>query len=372
MTPEAQTCVTRACDLFFCSGKVHEIGTAGVSKIRGATMPSSLQPAGTRRRARTAWSLACFALAVFGCDDYTRCEAPDPDQMAALPALLSETGLYENAELEILAEGVERFRPLEALWSDGAEKERYIWLPPGAMIDTSDMDDWRFPAGTKLWKTFIRDGVRVETRFLHKLRQSADSWTAAAYIYSEDGSEAQLTAAGADDVLGTEHDVPAASQCPACHGGRESFVLGFSAIQLAHAQAELTLARLVEANLLSDPPEREPRIPGSETQRAALAYLHANCGHCHNSARPPQREERCFDPENDLDFWLRINSLSTPQQTPTYRSGIEHNCIDPGDPESSQMIRRMSRRGGGQMPPLATELVDQRAVSLLRRWIDEM
>lgn len=335
-------------------------------------MPSSFQLAGSRTPARSAFTLACITLAVLGCDDYTRCEAPDPAAMAALPALLSETGLYEDAGDEVLHDGVERFQPLAALWSDGAEKERFIWLPPGAVIDTSDMDNWQFPAGTKLWKTFTRDGVRVETRLLHKLSASADSWTAAAYIYFEDGSDAQLSAAGADDVLGTEHDVPAASQCPACHRGRESFVLGFSAIQLAHDQDELTLARLVEANLLSHPPARAPRIPGSETERDALAYLHANCGHCHNSARPQQGEERCFDPENGLDFWLRVDSLSSPEQTPTYRSGTAHQCIDPGDPESSQMILRMSRRVGGQMPPLATELVDERAVSLLRRWIDDM
>jgi hypothetical protein len=308
--------------------------------------------------------LACLAslTIALGCDDYTRCEAPDPASIAALPALLSETGFGTGTP----------FRPLEALWSDGAEKERFILFPPDSQIDTSDQDNWQFPAGTKLWKTFIRDGVRVETRLLHKL---ADSWAAAAYVYFEDGSDAQLTAAGADDVLGTEHDVPAASQCPACHRGRESFVLGFSAIQLAHeadAPDELTLTRLVEQDLLSDPPARAPRIPGSATQRAALGYLHANCGHCHNSARPPQGDERCFDPENDLDFWLRFDSLRSVEQTPTYRSGAEHNCIDPGDPNSSQMIRRMSRRAGGQMPPLATELVDERAVALLRRFIDEM
>jgi hypothetical protein len=330
-------------------------------------MPCTTHRAGTRSAACTAWIFA----AALGCDDYTRCAEPDPARIAALPALLSETGLYADAARE-LADGVERFRPLEALWSDGADKERFIWLPPGAVIDTSDMDSWQFPAGTKLWKTFIRDRVRVETRLLQKL---PGGWTAAAYIYEDDGSDAQLTAAGAENVLGTEHDVPAASQCPACHRGRESFVLGFSAIQLAHeaeSPDELTLRRLVEAGLLSEPPSREPHIPGTATQRSALAYLHANCGHCHNSARPDRAEERCFDPENDLDFWLRVDSLSSPQQTPTYRSGRENDCIDPGDPQSSQMLRRMSRRAGGQMPPLATERVDERAVSLLQRWIGEM
>jgi len=327
----------RFAKIFFVHERVHETGGAGVPQLTRLTMP------------RTIRLFALLTIAALGCGDYTRCEEPDPKRLAPLPALLSETGLYADAAREVLADGVLRYRPLAELWSDGAEKERFIRLPPDALIDTRDMDNWRFPAGTKLWKTFIRDGVRVETRILHKLDASPDSWTAAAYVYLEDGSDAQLTAAGAEDVLGTEHDVPAASQCPACHRGRESFVLGFSAIQLAH---ELEL--LVEQDLLSDPPARAPHLPGSATERAARAYLHANCGHCHNSARPPQGAERCYDPENDLDFWLRVDGLGSAQTTPT-----------------QAMIRRMSRRGGGQMPPLATELVDERAVALLRRWLDE-
>src|SRR5688572_15557345 len=67
------------------------------------------------------------------------------------PALLSETGLF-TARVDgqlMLAEGVREFQPKYALWSDGALKNRYIYLPPGTQIDTSDEDHWVFPAGTK-------------------------------------------------------------------------------------------------------------------------------------------------------------------------------------------------------------------------------
>lgn len=302
---------------------------------------------------RTPLWMACLCWAALACDDYTRCEQPDPMRIAALPELLSETGLYEDPERQLLAQGVRPYRPLAELWSDGAEKERFIWLPPGEQIDTSDMDNWQFPAGTKLWKTFVRDGVRVETRLLHKLSDSSDSWTAAAYVYFEDGVDAQLTPEGGDNVLGTEHDVPAASHCPACHRGRESFVLGFSAVQLAHDEG-FNLRSLIEEDLLSDPPEREPRVRGTETERAAMTYIHANCGHCHNSARPPRGAERCYDPQNDLDFWLRTDTLRLT-----------------GDIPLDRMLNRMGRRREGQMPPLATEQVDQRAISLLQQWRNE-
>jgi putative heme-binding domain-containing protein len=46
--------------------------------------------------------------------------------------------------------------------------------------------------------------------------------------------------------------------------------------------------------------------------------------------------------------------------------------IFPGDPERSILYQRVSRRGRGQMPPLVTHRVDDRAVALFRDWIREM
>ena len=46
--------------------------------------------------------------------------------------------------------------------------------------------------------------------------------------------------------------------------------------------------------------------------------------------------------------------------------------IFPGDPDRSILYQRVSRRGRGQMPPLVTTVVDQRAVALFREWIREM
>src|SRR5881397_3110080 len=46
--------------------------------------------------------------------------------------------------------------------------------------------------------------------------------------------------------------------------------------------------------------------------------------------------------------------------------------ISPGDPERSILFQRVSRRGRGQMPPLVTTVVDERAVALFRDWIRDM
>jgi hypothetical protein len=113
-------------------------------------------------------------------------------------------------------------------------------------------------------------------------------------------------------------------------------------------------------------------LPGNDTEQEALGYLHANCSHCHNAARPPHSGSRCFDPENDLDFSLHADEGTDPAETSTYRTASDGG-FEPGHPDDSKIIDLVGQRSRfRQMPPLATERVDPAAVSLLRRWIEEM
>jgi hypothetical protein len=298
------------------------------------------------------------------------CDAPDEARLGQLPQRLSETGLFSDVEKERLAPGVSAYEPSFALWSDGAQKRRWVWLPGGQHIDTSDADDWSFPVGTKFWKEFTRDGVRVETRLLERWGEGQGQWTGVAYLWNADQTDAALAAYGAQNAAGTPHDVPAASECMACHGGTKSVVLGFSALQLAHEAKpnELDLDALEAAGLLRPAVTAAPQIPGSDLERAALGYLHANCGHCHNSRRPQRHGARCFDPDNELDFRLRVDSLESVSETPTLAS--VGDAVKPGNPGDSRLIELISSRGMfKQMPPLATERVDSEAVALLSDFV---
>ena len=145
------------------------------------------------------------------------------------PLLLSETGL--TTPDGALAPGVLPFTVRWPLWSDGSEKDRFLLLPSGATLDVADADAWRFPVGTKAWKTFRVDGVPIETRLLHK---QADGWTATAFLWREDGTDAEAVPEGVPDARGTTHDVPDRKACFTCHRGSADFLLGVSALQLAH------------------------------------------------------------------------------------------------------------------------------------------
>ncbi len=308
---------------------------------------------------------------LIGCQPYRKCEPVDDAAVGELPARLSQTGLFAAGTSETIAADVRSYRPRFELWSDGASKRRWILLPPGTQIDTSDMEDWQFPVGTKVWKEFTRDGVRVETRLLQRQQRG---WIGVAYLWQGDGRDAIAAPYGAIDALGTPHDVPASNECSACHAGRSSFVLGFSAVQLTQpAEADsLNLDELIRAKLISRAPARTPRVPGNETEQAALGYLHANCSHCHNGSRPARSGARCFDPESDIDFFLRADGGDSVSETNTYRTAKEVG-FNPGRPDDSRLLELMARRSRfKQMPPLASELVDSAAVTLLRRWIEAM
>jgi hypothetical protein len=297
-----------------------------------------------------------------------QCSELTDEQLDALPAKLSSTGLYADVGSETLADGVMSYEPAFELWSDGAVKRRWLWLPPNTQIDTSNVDDWRFPRGTKVWKEFVRDGVRIETRLIQKIGDghAREDWANMAYLWRADRSDAHAVVEGVIDANGTSHNVPAAIECQGCHGGRKSWLLGISAIQLARdAPPEMRL---------SDPPNAPLSVPGNETERLALGYLHANCGNCHNSNRPPQDEKRCLDPEASLDLWLEVDALDSPEATNTYRT--MGPWVSPGDPEGSDLLARVkSRRFGFRwqgMPILGSEKVDHAAVELLEEWIQEM
>jgi hypothetical protein len=302
-------------------------------------------------------------------------DAPADVSTPSPPAQLSGTGLYQNlTQNEALAAGVVEYRPRFELWSDGADKRRFAWLPQGARIDTSDMDYWLYPVGTRFWKEFRRNGVRVETRLLEKTGR--ESWSMMAYAWNAEGTDAAAVPNGATDVLGTAHDIPSRVMCTECHDNVVDRVLGFSAVQLSHALGGTALDDLVRADRLTVAPSAPIEVPGSEAASAALGYLHANCGNCHNP------RSGIFSTVQ-LEFWLGTASLQTVQATPTYRTtvGVPLQGVPPspdtpalrilpGDPAGSAVHQRMSvREPLTQMPPLGTELPDAVGLSAVATWI---
>lgn len=322
---------------------------------------------------------------------------PGPARAAAadfaLPAYLSQTGLYD-ADGGIAA-GNLPYSPQYPLWTDGAAKSRWIRLPEGARIDVADADAWQFPVGTKLWKEFAWGGRRVETRLLWLA--APGQWTYAAYVWDEAQRDAALApAAGVPDAHevapGRHHSVPGRADCLACHAAAPSPVLGFAALQLSddrdplapHAEplpaGAVTLSGLVARGLLvpADPSwaATPPRIRADDpVERAALGYLAANCGACHNDTGPLARlglslhHRVAGDPLAPEPALASAVDAAGRWQVP----GVDPDSsrvVAPGLPSHSALAHRMaSRRPSSQMPPLGSVVRDDDGLDVVRRWI---
>jgi hypothetical protein len=75
----------------------------------------------------------------------TAMAAASPRAVDPLPLHLRDTGLYRPGPGLELQPQVMAFTPQYTLWSDGADKRRWIALPPGQRIDARQPDAWAVP-----------------------------------------------------------------------------------------------------------------------------------------------------------------------------------------------------------------------------------
>jgi hypothetical protein len=345
------------------------------------------------RRARAARALnllglACLAAALSGAQQVSLAQTADP-----LPQRLRDTGLYAPGSTTDVASGVLAFSPQYPLWSDGATKRRWIALPPATSIDASKPDAWAFPVGTRLWKEFSVGG-RVETRFIERLQDG--SWRFATYVWNEDGTDAVLAPvdgiASLSRAGGRRYAIPSEADCRACHEGAAVPVLGFSALQLSpdrdplapHAEPStgVDLRELVARGWLRNLPvallKQPPRIAAaSPTERAALGYLHGNCGHCHS--KPDESgasvpvgvvlAQSAAEPDSAASVVRSLVGVESRFRPAATKHTTQ--LVAPGASHASVLTLRMrSRVPSVQMPPLGSEVPDSEALALIERWID--
>lgn len=308
----------------------------------------------------------------------------------ALPQRLADTGLYAPGSVTKVRPANLPFTPQYPLWSDGATKRRWLHIPTGKWIDGSRPDEWNFPIGTKLWKEFSQ-GRRVETRMIERLEDG--SWRFAAYVWNEQGTEATLAPEAGIPALpvraapGGRYTIPGEADCRACHEGAAVPVLGVSALQLSsdrdalapHAEGgnagDLDLGGLVARGWLRNLPaplmQEAPRIEAdTPVARAALGYLHANCGHCHNDNGSPPPVELVLAQSASGGAGKVLRSLLAAGTRYRTRGTHASRSLEPGKPEESMLVARMrSRNPQTQMPPLGTHVADTQALELIERWI---
>lgn len=367
----------------------------------------------------------------------------------AFPQRLSETGLFASVEQHQLARGLIPYSVNAPLWSDGAYKSRYLYLPPTMKPDGDDpttiemveQRGWNFPDRTVLVKSFALDSASgesptrrwIETRLLTK---QAGEWVGYSYVWNDEQTDATLVA---KEGLDREYMVrqadgtsqrqvwhyPSRTECMVCHSRAANFVLGLSTLQMnkAHDYGGVTANQLevleyfgvlrvdaagaakaalrgelekaglggdeLEAALkkATDTKNQRAAPPGHLLAQAATgyvklvdpydatqdltararSYLHANCAQCHVGAGGGNSQI-------DLHYATAFDQTKLLDAEPLHHKFdlSDPRLVAPGHPERSVLLHRLLIRGPGQMPQLATSLVDEPAVELLREWIRQL
>jgi len=289
------------------------------------------------------------------------------------------------------------------LFSDYAEKARFIYLPEGTKTTYRDSASFDFPNGAVIIKNFYylhdfskpEKGRRIlETRLLLKEEKG---WKALEYIWNDAQTDALLEVAGGTfpvswlDANGKKQSIqyvaPNLNQCKGCHSYDGKFLpIGITARQLNRVEkAENQLLTWQKAGRLSLPddfsPESAPRladyrVPNTQSpipnsrEASARAYLDANCGHCHNAHGPASTSGMFLDIFENNPERLGVN------KTPVAAgrgSGDRRFGIVPGKPSESILVFRMESDDTGiRMPELGRQLAHKEGLELIKTWIKEM
>jgi uncharacterized repeat protein (TIGR03806 family) len=313
------------------------------------------------------------------------------------------------------------------LFSDYALKLRTIWMPTGPSAQYRSDEEFDFPVGTIISKTFhyeraggdtdgyirlikadregaldvdgtldLDDYFLAETRLLVRYE---DGWQAFPYVWNAGQNEALLEPAG--ELLELQlvspkgesepivYVVPDTNQCAACHtpnhGSGALRPLGPKARQLNRDYSyiggtENQLAFWATSGRLEGLPHTDmslaPRIAswsnsGNATlEQRARAYLDVNCAHCHNPRGAADTSALNLNIEAEVD---RRFGICKPPVAVGRGSGGRPYDIYPGRAEDSILLFRMEDTDPAiAMPELGRATNHSEGIAVVRDWINSL
>ena len=307
------------------------------------------------------------------------CGIPEDPSDPMFPQRILQTGCYVGQPVPQPLAAAVPYSVQSPLWSDAADKRRFLLLPGGTQVGYTAPGVLDLPVGTLTIKEFYArmdpadpaSAVRIETRFL--IKRTASIWDGYSFAWRADGSDADMVAA--DGATATyprpqgapvEWGFPSRNQCLTCHTTATGRALGLQAAQLNldhdfgdatenQLQAWMRAGIMANADISAAPTLTHPHNPRADVSARTRAYLHANCSHCHLAGGPnPQWDARWHVP------------LATSQMCGGGR-------VVPGNPDASTLTTRMglvtSMGMENPMPPLGRNVVDAQGLALVRSWV---
>jgi uncharacterized repeat protein (TIGR03806 family) len=351
-------------------------------------------------------SLSIFALSAF----YQK-----PDDEATMPKeKLSDYHFFEgNGSEQKPTSGVLPYSLNTPLFTDYAEKLRFVKLPDNQTVSYNEKEVLDFPVGSTIIKTFYYPndfrkpelGRRlIETRLLI---HEEEGWKALDYVWNDQQTEAFLEVAGDTkevnyiDANGKkkkhEYCIPNINQCKGCHNRNEKMSpigpsarqlngvfqsaaggVPLSSPQLAEITTDNQLLNWQKKGVLTNLPaiENVPKAPiwnkpesGSLDARARI-WLDINCAHCHRLGGPAQTSGLNLSIHETEP--TAFGMMKTPVAAGRGSGNLKYDIV-PSKPDESIIVYRMASTDPGvMMPEVGRKTIHKESVELIKEWIKSM
>ncbi|MEO9964316.1 MAG: SO2930 family diheme c-type cytochrome [Reichenbachiella sp.] len=277
------------------------------------------------------------------------------------------------------------------LFTDYAEKKRFIFLPEGKKIEYEEELALKFPVGSILIKNFLYTADQnqsaekkiLETRLL--IHQE-NGWIALPYIWNQAQTEAYLEITGGKIPIQLKnkgrigYTIPDMNQCKSCHDRAGKMVpIGPTVRQLNRIALNGTgnqLELLEKRGWLDLPGHDLPKLAIWNDERTgtlnerARAYLDINCAHCHNDFGPAKNSGLNLSIFETDDYRLGVNKK--PVAAGRGSANLKYSIV-PTHPDQSILVHRMqTTEPGTMMPELGRTVPHEEGLALIREWIKKM
>lgn len=312
------------------------------------------------------------------------------------PSKLSELGVFNDLETLEIDDDFVPYTVNSPLWSDRAEKQRWILVPSDGdrnsideQISFTRSNGWSFPEGTVFVKQFALplsldnpdELYNLETRFF--IIGEGGKGYGITYKWDEDQKDATLLKWSDTEMFDItvdgevaytqEWSYPSRSQCLTCHNAGAGYVLGVNTHQLNVGSGKNNLITFLDENDFFitdvDEPHTLPKSYGLFSDVSLdikiKSYLDSNCSSCH-------RPEGVPNVSMDLRLSNTHPTLFLDQPTESIASDGDRMIVWPGDHHMSELWVRDASLNEDRMPPLGRNLIDQAFIDSLALWIDNL
>ena len=330
-------------------------------------------------------------------DDFTEVPAVSVSISNTLHPKLSDYNFFQgDIKLQIPSDELLPYEPISSLFTDYAEKKRFVYVPKNKIASYSaDDESLNLPIGSALIKTFFYDQVLpsnsariIETRVMIK---RDTGWIFAEYVWNAEQTEAYLQMGGSTTAVSFQHngatlainyEIPSESNCATCHNvGEQPLPIGIKPQSLNSSYvfadgSKNQLTKWVEKGFLQNslPATIASVVDYNDASKdinlRARSYFDINCAHCHHDGGSADYVNLRFGFTESSDF----ENLGVNQGAGIPVPGVMHGLIvAPQNAAESSLYYMMSTNNPiVKMPRLGRTIVDQEGLAIVEEWINSL